>query len=90
MACVPRGKRSNSQWHSTPLDSVPLRHEGTLNSRRAASLLVWLVEWEERWETPDHPKGFLPLNWDGTEQNRTITCIVLKVEANDRRKISSP
>ncbi|GFV87971.1 hypothetical protein TNCV_782511 [Trichonephila clavipes] len=30
--------------------SVPLRHEGTLNSRRTASPLVWLVEEE----TPDH------------------------------------
>ncbi|GFU92454.1 hypothetical protein TNCV_5018211 [Trichonephila clavipes] len=35
---------------------------GTLNSRRAASPLMWLVEGEERWEAPDHPKGFLPLN----------------------------
>ncbi|GFW42362.1 hypothetical protein TNCV_239591 [Trichonephila clavipes] len=35
---------------------VPLRHRGTLNSRRAASPLVWLVEGVERWETPDHPQ----------------------------------
>ncbi|GFV58952.1 hypothetical protein TNCV_1804901 [Trichonephila clavipes] len=35
---------------------VPLRHGGTLNSRRAASPLVWLVERVERWEAPDHPK----------------------------------
>ncbi|GFY14828.1 hypothetical protein TNCV_648711 [Trichonephila clavipes] len=27
---------------------VPLRQGGTLNSRRAASLLVWLVKGEER------------------------------------------
>ncbi|GFV46531.1 uncharacterized protein TNCV_3234181 [Trichonephila clavipes] len=47
---------------------VPLWHGGTLNSRRAASPLVWLVEGEERWEAPDHPHGFLPLNWGGTEQ----------------------
>ncbi|GFX99836.1 hypothetical protein TNCV_258741 [Trichonephila clavipes] len=41
-------------------------HGGTLNSRRAASPLVWLVEGEERWEVPGHPQGFLPLNWGGT------------------------
>ncbi|GFX41436.1 uncharacterized protein TNCV_3489771 [Trichonephila clavipes] len=63
---------------------VPLRHEVTLNSRRVASPLVWLVEGEERWEAPDHPQGFLPLNWDGTEQKCTVTCMVLK--ANDKRK----
>ncbi|GFV34550.1 uncharacterized protein TNCV_1448561 [Trichonephila clavipes] len=62
---------------------VPLRHGGTLNSRRAASL----VEGEERWEAPDHPQGFLPLNWGGTEQKRTVTCMVLKAKANERRKI---
>ncbi|GFX91338.1 uncharacterized protein TNCV_4144131 [Trichonephila clavipes] len=36
---------------------VPSRHEGTLNSRRAASPLMRLVEWEERWKAPDHPTG---------------------------------
>ncbi|GFT61221.1 uncharacterized protein TNCV_1613751 [Trichonephila clavipes] len=58
--------------------------------RRATSPLVWLVEGEERWEAPDHPQGFLPLNWVGTEQNCTVTCIVLKAKANDRRKNSCP
>ncbi|GFT08594.1 uncharacterized protein TNCV_661701 [Trichonephila clavipes] len=69
---------------------VPLRHGGTLNSRRAASPLVWLVEGEERWEAPDDPQGFLPLNWGGTEQNRLVTCVVLKAKDNDRLKNSSP
>ncbi|GFW21201.1 uncharacterized protein TNCV_1948251 [Trichonephila clavipes] len=32
---------------------VPARHGGTLNSRRAASPLVRLVEGEERWEATD-------------------------------------
>ncbi|GFU34503.1 hypothetical protein TNCV_1992431 [Trichonephila clavipes] len=32
---------------------VPLRHSGTLNSSRAVSPLVWLVEEIERWEVPD-------------------------------------
>ncbi|GFT97944.1 hypothetical protein TNCV_2168351 [Trichonephila clavipes] len=35
---------------------VPFRHAGTLNSRRASSLLVWLEEGVERWETPEHPR----------------------------------
>ncbi|GFX14326.1 uncharacterized protein TNCV_1768201 [Trichonephila clavipes] len=69
---------------------VPLRRGGTLNSRRAASLLVWLVEGEERWEAPGHPQGFLSLNWSGIEQNRTVPCMVLKAKTNDRRKNSSP
>ncbi|GFW56106.1 uncharacterized protein TNCV_106521 [Trichonephila clavipes] len=66
---------------------VPLRHWGTLNSRRAASPLVSLVDGEERWEAPDHLQGFLPLNWGGSEQKRTVTCMVLKAKDNDRRKI---
>ncbi|GFY29468.1 uncharacterized protein TNCV_2626391 [Trichonephila clavipes] len=69
---------------------VPLRHGGTLTSRRAASPLVWLVEREERWEALGHPRGFFPLNWCGSEQNRTVTCMVLKAKANDRCKTSSP
>ncbi|GFS94844.1 uncharacterized protein TNCV_4457111 [Trichonephila clavipes] len=59
---------------------------GTLNSRRVASPLVRLVEEEEMWETSDHPQGVLPQNWGGPEQNRTVTCMVLKAKANDRRK----
>ncbi|GFW46001.1 hypothetical protein TNCV_3276191 [Trichonephila clavipes] len=44
---------------------VPLRHGGTLNSRRAASPLMRLVEGEERWEAPDSP-GCSPskLGWN--------------------------
>ncbi|GFW90022.1 uncharacterized protein TNCV_2172171 [Trichonephila clavipes] len=33
---------------------VPLWHGGTLNSHRAASSLVRLVEGEESWEASDH------------------------------------
>ncbi|GFX44503.1 uncharacterized protein TNCV_4713291 [Trichonephila clavipes] len=69
---------------------MPLRQGGTLNSRRAAGPLVWLVEGEERWEVSGHPQDFPPLNWGGTEQICTFTCIVLKAKANDRRKNSSP
>ncbi|GFY31211.1 hypothetical protein TNCV_751741 [Trichonephila clavipes] len=48
------------------------------------------VEVEERWEAPGHTQGFLPLNWGGTEQNRTAACMVLKAKANDSCKNSSP
>ncbi|GFV31951.1 uncharacterized protein TNCV_3839761 [Trichonephila clavipes] len=63
---------------------------GTLNSCRAASPLVRLVEEEGRWKAPDpHPQDVLLLNWGGIELNRTVTCMVLKATANDRRT-SSP
>ncbi|GFT78427.1 hypothetical protein TNCV_982021 [Trichonephila clavipes] len=28
----------------------------------------------------------IPQNWDGTEQNLTVICVVLKAKANDRRQ----
>ncbi|GFX72187.1 uncharacterized protein TNCV_1954631 [Trichonephila clavipes] len=67
---------------------VPARHGGTLNSRRAASPLVRLVEGEERWEASDHPQSVLSLNWGGIEPNRTVTCMVLKATANDKRHLA--
>ncbi|GFW80111.1 hypothetical protein TNCV_460201 [Trichonephila clavipes] len=42
--------------HDTSKCIVPSRHGGTLNSRRAASPLVKLMEGEKRWEAPDHPR----------------------------------
>ncbi|GFX41748.1 hypothetical protein TNCV_388611 [Trichonephila clavipes] len=35
---------------------VPLMYGSALSSRRAAGILVWLVEAEERWESPDTPR----------------------------------
>ncbi|GFW55904.1 cullin-4A [Trichonephila clavipes] len=67
---------------------VPLRHGGTLNSRRAASPLVRLGEAEERWEAPDPFHGVLPQNWGETELNSSVTCMVLKGTANDRRHLA--
>ncbi|GFY27314.1 uncharacterized protein TNCV_2069341 [Trichonephila clavipes] len=61
---------------------------GYSNSRRAASPLVWLVEGEERWDASDHPQSVLPLNWGGIEPIRTVTCMVLKAMANDRRNLA--
>ncbi|GFT28826.1 uncharacterized protein TNCV_3585431 [Trichonephila clavipes] len=63
-------------------------HGGTLNSRRAASRFVKLVEGEERWEAPNHPQGVLSLNWGETELNRSVTSMVLKARANDRRHLA--
>ncbi|GFY24279.1 uncharacterized protein TNCV_1013281 [Trichonephila clavipes] len=40
---------------------VPSWYGGTLNSRRAVSPLVRLVEGEERWEAPDHLQVVEPL-----------------------------
>ncbi|GFX42616.1 uncharacterized protein TNCV_261511 [Trichonephila clavipes] len=56
-------------------------HGGTLNSRRAASPLVRLVKEEERWKAPDQ-------NWGETELNRSVTCMVLKATAIDRRHLA--
>ncbi|GFW65077.1 uncharacterized protein TNCV_393431 [Trichonephila clavipes] len=42
---------------------VPLRHGDILNSRRATSPLVRLVEAEEKWEASDHPQDVLLQNW---------------------------
>ncbi|GFW54395.1 hypothetical protein TNCV_3703551 [Trichonephila clavipes] len=39
---------------------APLRQGCTLNSRRAASPLMWLVVGEERWEAPYSSQGCSP------------------------------
>ncbi|GFU48350.1 uncharacterized protein TNCV_3342431 [Trichonephila clavipes] len=62
------------------------RLEGTLSSRRIESPLLMLVGGKERRDASVYPQGDLPQNWGGTEQNRTITCMVLKAKANDRHK----
>ncbi|PRD23882.1 UNVERIFIED_CONTAM: hypothetical protein NCL1_45210 [Trichonephila clavipes] len=67
---------------------VPSRHGGTLNSCRATSPLVRLVAEKKRWEAPDHPQSVLPQNWGETEINRSVTCMVLKATANDRRHLA--
>ncbi|GFX35638.1 uncharacterized protein TNCV_4469791 [Trichonephila clavipes] len=67
---------------------VPSRHGGTLNSRRAVSPLMRWVKGEERWEAPDPSQGVIPQNWGGKELNRSVTCMVLKAMANDRRHLA--
>ncbi|GFV05425.1 uncharacterized protein TNCV_226361 [Trichonephila clavipes] len=68
--------------------SVPSQHGGFLNSRRATSPLVCLMEEEERCEAPDHPQGVLPQNWRETELNRSVTCMGFKATTNDRRYLA--
>ncbi|GFX16857.1 hypothetical protein TNCV_2518351 [Trichonephila clavipes] len=65
------------------------RAEMSSRCRRAVSPLVRLVEGEERLEAPNHPKGVLPQSWGGTDPKRTVTCMMLKATANDRRTPSS-
>ncbi|GFX13100.1 uncharacterized protein TNCV_2357561 [Trichonephila clavipes] len=69
LSAVPHGLGSNPGEGTDVCKCIlPSRHEGTLNSRRAASPLVKLVEGEEMWEAPDHLQGVLPQNWGGTER----------------------
>ncbi|GFW72792.1 uncharacterized protein TNCV_1266351 [Trichonephila clavipes] len=67
---------------------VPSQHGDTLNSRRAASPLVRFLVGEELWEAPAILRVFSlkEKSKSGKEQNRTVTCMVLKVKANDRCK----
>ncbi|GFU84711.1 hypothetical protein TNCV_2126521 [Trichonephila clavipes] len=58
---------------------------GYLNSHRAASSLMRLVEGEEKWQSPDHPHGILHQYRGGTEPNLSVTCVMLKATANGRR-----
>ncbi|GFU88556.1 hypothetical protein TNCV_4442331 [Trichonephila clavipes] len=60
---------------------MPSRQRSTLNSRRAASPLVRLVERKERLEASDHPQGAFPQNWGENGSNRTVTCMELKATA---------
>ncbi|GFX80275.1 hypothetical protein TNCV_2642911 [Trichonephila clavipes] len=69
---------------------VPSRHGGTLKNRRATSPLVRLVvARDERCEANSLLQGVQPQNWGGTELNRTVTCMLLKATANDRRTSSA-
>ncbi|GFY16793.1 uncharacterized protein TNCV_4337941 [Trichonephila clavipes] len=89
LTAVPLGLGSNPEEDMDVCECiVPSGHGSTLNSRRAASPLVRLVEGEERWEAPDHPQGVLPQNWGETELNRSVACMVLKATANDSRHIA--
>ncbi|GFY32235.1 cullin-4A [Trichonephila clavipes] len=65
---------------------VPSRHGGTLNSRRAASPLVRLAEKEEMLDAPDHSQNVFHQTCGGTELNCTVTCMLFKAKAKDRRK----
>ncbi|GFT06100.1 hypothetical protein TNCV_1595211 [Trichonephila clavipes] len=90
MIDVPKGLGSN---HGGGMDdrkcTVPSRHGNTLNSRRATSRLVRLVDVEEMRKDPVYHQGVLLQNWCGTETKRSVPCMVFKVLNKDRRA-SSP
>ncbi|GFV84747.1 uncharacterized protein TNCV_4297291 [Trichonephila clavipes] len=65
---------------------VSSRYGGTLNSRRVASPVMRLVKGEESWEDPEYPQDVLFQNWGETEQNHSVTCMVLKATANNNRR----
>ncbi|GFU01127.1 uncharacterized protein TNCV_2834941 [Trichonephila clavipes] len=67
---------------------VPLWHGSTLNSRRAASPLVRLVQEEEKWEAPDYLQGVLPQIWGETEPNHSVTCMILIATVVNRRHLA--
>ncbi|GFY35586.1 uncharacterized protein TNCV_196861 [Trichonephila clavipes] len=65
---------------------MPSQQGSTLNSRRAASPLVRLVEGKERWEAPDFPLGCSPSKLGRNQaKNRIVTCMVLVATTNERR-----
>ncbi|GFV59201.1 uncharacterized protein TNCV_2339421 [Trichonephila clavipes] len=67
---------------------VPSQHGDTLNSHRATSLLVRLVEGEERWQAPDYSQGVLSQNWSEAELSRLVSCMVLNATVNGRRHLA--
>ncbi|GFX59473.1 hypothetical protein TNCV_2342091 [Trichonephila clavipes] len=56
--------------------TLPSRHGGTLNSRRAASPLM-------RSEASDYSQGVAPQHWGETELNHSVSSAMLKATAND-------
>ncbi|GFX38253.1 uncharacterized protein TNCV_3838491 [Trichonephila clavipes] len=59
---------------------VPSRHEGTLNSRRAASLMR-LMKGRKRWKDPDNPRvSFLKIGLEtGQIMLSPICCSKLRI-----------
>ncbi|GFW08604.1 hypothetical protein TNCV_2776251 [Trichonephila clavipes] len=77
------------KWYWAPTHDMPamigyLDHWAT--AAWAGVEPATLVEGEERWKALDHSQGAPPQNWGGTEQNRTVTCMVLKAKTDDWRK----
>ncbi|GFW56792.1 uncharacterized protein TNCV_160221 [Trichonephila clavipes] len=64
---------------------VPSRHWGTINIRRVLS-----SGWGKgkRGGRPLATPCVLPQNWGGNEPNLTVTCLVLKATANDKRHLA--
>ncbi|GFT35989.1 hypothetical protein TNCV_4342991 [Trichonephila clavipes] len=67
---------------------VPARHGSTLNIHQSTNPLERLVEEEERRDIPYPPSRMFSLKiGEGTNNNHTVSCMMLKVAANDKYKI---
>ncbi|GFW28308.1 transposable element Tcb1 transposase [Trichonephila clavipes] len=80
-------------WGTISCDSrkrswYPKRTDCQFVRQSAASPFVRLGKEEERWEVFDHSQSVFSLNWDRTEPNGTVTCMVLKAKANERRQLA--
>ncbi|GFW44121.1 hypothetical protein TNCV_3854821 [Trichonephila clavipes] len=65
--------------------TILLRHEGTLNTHRAANPLVWLVEGGRGMRCQGHPSRVFSLKIRvEPSQNRSVICMVFEATANDR------
>ncbi|GFX79645.1 hypothetical protein TNCV_826331 [Trichonephila clavipes] len=76
----------NTQFHRG-MTATQLSQDFTVVSRTMPSSRKStreIGEGEEKCEASDNPQGVLPQNWGGTEQNRNVTCTVLKSTTNDR------
>ncbi|GFU24537.1 uncharacterized protein TNCV_2264901 [Trichonephila clavipes] len=63
---------------------VPSRHGGPSSLKSSSE-----VGGKEREvKAPDHPQGILHQNWGEIELNRSVTCMLLKATANDRRHLT--
>ncbi|GFS60418.1 zinc finger protein [Trichonephila clavipes] len=82
-------KIENSSTFESDPDFVKTLIQNCIDERvsrneRESQVLSEGVEGEERWEASDHPQRVL----GGIEPNRSITCMVLKATANDRRHLA--
>ncbi|GFW03367.1 hypothetical protein TNCV_472231 [Trichonephila clavipes] len=62
--------------------SVPSRQGDALNSRKSSREVSGRKRGGKPLTTPLGPRQ----NWGENEKNRTVTCVILKVKANDKRK----
>ncbi|GFU18379.1 hypothetical protein TNCV_1980641 [Trichonephila clavipes] len=74
----PETKRQSMEWRSpvSPLLKEPSNRKSSREVGRGREV-----------GDPDNPQSVLPQNRGETELNRSVTCMVLKATANDRRHL---